>query len=105
MLLPFMGFVMGCVVFTVLGLIVLICVPTLRLTVSNLIIFVVGAFPGTLAPGYAYGRLFADPRNQLNSKAAVLGLFSAMLLGATVGGAVLVWLRTRLVKPCKDNSD
>jgi hypothetical protein len=99
MLLPFVGFVMGCVGFTILGLIVLASVPTLHLTARNLIIFVVGAFPGTLALGYVYGRLFADSKNELNSKAAVLGFFSVMLVGAIVGGTVLVRLGMHLFKP------
>ena len=94
-----MGFLMGSVAFTVLGLIVLACVPALRLTIRNPVTFVVGAFPGTLALGYVYGRLFADSRNELDSKAAVLGLFFVLLIGAIVGGTGLVWLGMRLVKP------
>ena len=94
-----MGFLIGCVGFTILGLIVLACVPALRVTVRNLVIFIVGAFPGTLALGYVYGRLFADSRNELDSRASVLGFFFVLLVGAIVGGTGLVWLGIHLVKP------
>ena len=104
MLLPFIGFVAGCVVFTILGSIVLACVPTLRLSVVNLLLFVMGAFPGALALPYLYGRIFADSNNQLTSKTAVLGLFVVMLVGATGGGAALVWLRIRFVRTTDCNS-
>jgi hypothetical protein len=98
MLIPFVGFVLGLVAFTILGLIVLGVVPSLRLTAINLLLFVIGAFPGTLVLGNLYGRLFADSTNYLNSRAAILGLFSVMLLGAIAGGSALVWLKMRFVK-------
>jgi hypothetical protein len=45
----------GFLAFTILGLIALSLVPVLRLTVPNLFLFVVGAFPGALVFLLAYG--------------------------------------------------
>jgi len=103
MLLPLMMFAMGCIAFTVLGLIVPACVPVVTLTVKNVSVFVVGAFPGALAFGYLYGRAFADARSELNTTAAVIGSFVAMLLGATAGGMALVWLMVRWVGVSRRN--
>jgi hypothetical protein len=85
------------VVFTILGLIVLASIPKLRLTITNLFLFVMGAFPGTLTFGYLYGRIFADSANELNGRVAVLGIFAVMLIGAVVGGVMVVWCKTRFV--------
>ena len=104
MLLPFIGFIAGCVVFTILGSIVLGCIPTLRLTAVNLLLFVIGAFPGALALPYLYGRIFASSNNQLTSRTAVLGLFGVILVGAIAGGAGLVWLRIHFVRTTDCNS-
>ena len=90
-----MGFVMGCVAFTVLGLIVLSCVPAFRLTFLNLFLFVVGAFLGGLTFLFVYGRIFA--RNQL-SDTAFYGIFPVLLVGGAFGGALLVWVKMRFVK-------
>ena len=72
MLLPLAGFVVGCVVFTILGLIVIASIPKLRLTITNLFLFVVGAFPGTLTSAYLYSSIFADSANELKTRVAVL---------------------------------
>jgi len=98
MLLPFIGFVTGCVVFTVVGLVILSRLPKLRATFPNLLVFVVGAFPGAAGLGYLDELVFADARHFLNSPAAVLGFFAAMLVGAIIGGTTLVWLKTRITK-------
>jgi hypothetical protein len=89
MLLPFMMFALGSIVFALLGVIVLVYLPTFRLTVKNVSVFVVGAFPGALAVGYLYGRAFADGRNELNGTVAVVGSFAVMLIGATTSGTTL----------------
>lgn len=93
-----MGFVIGCVVFTVVGLVILSRLPKLRVTVPNLLVFVVGAFPGAAGLGYLDELAFADAQHFLNSPAAVLGFFAAMLVGAIVGGTTLVWLKARIPK-------
>jgi hypothetical protein len=94
---------MGCIAFTVLGLIVLACVPVLTLALKNLSVFVVGAFPGALAFGYLYGRAFTDGRNELDTTAAVLGSFAMMLIGAIAGGTASVWLTVRWVGVSRRN--
>ena len=55
MLLPLMGFVAGCVVFTILGLIVLASIPKLRLTITNLSFLLSGHSPELLPPGISTG--------------------------------------------------
>ena len=87
-----MGFVMGCVIFSVLGLIVFALIPSFRLSLANLAIFVIGAFLATMMSVIAYGRFFGDRNNELTSKWTVLGLFAVMFIGAVLGGSVLVWL-------------
>ena len=93
-----MGFVAGCVVFTVVGLVVLRFLPKLRLTRSNLFVFVVGAFPSAAVFGYLHELVFADAEHELHSIVAVLGFFMAMLVGAILGGTTLAWIKARLMK-------
>jgi hypothetical protein len=87
---------LGCVAFTILGVIVLASVPALRLRFLNLLLFLLGAFPSGLLCLFIYGRLFA--RNQL-SDAAFYGFFPILLIGGAVGGTLTVWLKTRLARP------
>jgi len=89
---------MGCVVFTIVGSIVLNYVFKLPHTFSNLFVFVIGAFPGALGLGFFDGWLFEDARHFLNSGIAILGFWTALLVGAILGGSVSVWLKTRLAK-------
>ena len=97
MLLPLMGFVLGCIAYIVVGLIVLACSPSLplRLTFPNLILFVVGALLAVPVCLLAYSQMLA--RNQL-SDAAFVGIFPALLAGGMLGGVVAVWLKERFVK-------
>jgi hypothetical protein len=92
MLLPLMGFVLGCVIFSVLGGIVLALVPSFRFSIASLMLFVLGAFLGTMTFVIAYGRIFADSNNELTRTWTILGLFALMFIGAVLGGSVLVWL-------------
>ncbi len=98
MLLPLFGLVMGCVVFTIIGSIVLSYFFKLPHTFPNLFVFVIGAFPGALGLGFFDGWLFEDARHFLNSGIAIFGFFTALLVGAIVGGSASVWLKTRLAK-------
>jgi hypothetical protein len=95
MLLPLMAFEWGFLAFTLVGVITLGIAPGLRLTVPNIIVFVVGAFPGALVLFLAYGWVFG--RNQW-SDAASTGIFAVLLVGGELGGTLLVWLKTRFVK-------
>jgi hypothetical protein len=55
MLLPLMGFILGCVIFSILGRVVLALVPSFRFSIANLMFFVLGAFLGTVPLVIAYG--------------------------------------------------
>ncbi len=97
MLLPLIAFVLGCVVFAGIGLIVLSRgIPELRLTSVNLFLFVVGAFLRTLALELLYGRIFADAGHHLRNTVAVMGQIPATVVGAVGGGIGAVWLKTRI---------
>jgi hypothetical protein len=95
MLLVLGSFVMVCTAFGTLGLIVLACVPSLRVTFLNLLLFVIGAFFGALAFLLAYLEIFKG--HELKD-AAFVGLFLVFFLGATLGGALLVKLKIRFLK-------
>jgi hypothetical protein len=90
-----MAFVLGCVADTILGVLVLACIPSLHLTILNLVFFVVGAFLATPVFLFVYGQIFA--RNQLRD-AAFVGLFPVLLVGGVSGGAIVVWLKGRFTK-------
>jgi hypothetical protein len=94
MLLVLGSFVMGCVAFAILGLVVLACIPGLRLTFLNLLLFVAGAFLGALVCLLGYLRIFAG--HELKD-AAFVGLFPILLAGAALGGALFNWLKIRFV--------
>jgi hypothetical protein len=96
MLLPLIGFAVGCVVFTVVGSIVLGYFAGLPLTRTNLLVFVIGAFPGAAGLGYLHELIFADAKHELHSIAAVLVYVAVMLIGAILGGTTLVWLKVLL---------
>ena len=99
-----MGFIMGCAVFALLGRITLALIPGLGFNIANLILFVIGAFPGTLLSSDIYGHLFADSKDQLNSGWAIAGLFAVMLVGAVVSGSFLVWFKTLFIKPQRSDA-
>jgi hypothetical protein len=87
---------MGCVVFIFVGSIILSYFSRLPLTRTNLLAFVVGAFPGAAGLGYLHELIFTDAEHVLHSTAAVLGFLAAMLVGAILGGTALVWIKTQL---------
>jgi hypothetical protein len=99
MLLPLMTLEWGFLAFMIVGLITLAVVPGLRLTVPNMFLFVVGAFPGALVFFLVYGWMFG--RNQW-SDAASTWIFPILLVGGASGGALLVWLKTRFAKTRPD---
>lgn len=93
MLLSFMIVVFWCVIYGFLGLIVLASVPALRVTVLNLIAFVVGALAGSTIFSIVYGQY----RGPLDNYPDAIHF-----VGALAGGAVLVWLKMRFVKSPSD---
>ena len=88
---------------TLLGLIVLAAVPTFRLTISNLVVFVVGAVAGIFAlanlierPLMNHGLYLNITMVRQNELSLVLDFFCAL-----VGGTAVVWLRMRLLSPVR----
>jgi hypothetical protein len=94
MLLSFMIVIFWCLVYWVLGAIVLAGVPALRVTVLNLVAFVMGAYPGSLAGWYVSGMIRLG-RLEINP-------VIVSLVGAAAGGTLLVWLKTRFIKTPAD---
>jgi uncharacterized membrane protein YeaQ/YmgE (transglycosylase-associated protein family) len=78
------------IVYFVLGFIVLACVPQLRVTLLNLLAFVLGGFAGSELAVIVYGHL----------RTKILDSYpmTVSLVGAMVGGAVLLWLKMRLMR-------
>jgi hypothetical protein len=77
------------------GLILLACIPGLRLTFANLFLFVVGGFVGVGAAGYLLSLIF-----RVSEGSRLLGLlaWAFVAVGAAIGGTGLVWLKARLIK-------
>jgi hypothetical protein len=93
MLLSFMIVVFWCLVYAIVGLIVLASVPTLRVTLLNLIAFVIGALIGSQIFSFVYGQYRGPLDNYPDF---------AHLVGAAVGGTLFVWLKLRFVKSSSD---
>jgi hypothetical protein len=84
MLLSFMIVVFWCAVYAIVGLIVLASVPTLRVTLLNLIAYVIGGLIGSQIFSIAYGQY----RGALDNYPDF-----ARFVGAAIGGTLLVWLK------------
>jgi|HubBroStandDraft_6_1064221.scaffolds.fasta_scaffold109887_1 fatty-acid desaturase len=104
MLLPLIGFVLGCVIFSVLGWAVLALVPSFRFSIANLMLFVVGAFLGSMTFMIAYGRFFANSNHEFTSGWTFVGMFAVMFIGAVLGGSVLAWLKVHFRKQPRTTS-
>ena len=85
-------------VYAILGSIVLGLVPALRVTLLNLVVFVVGAFAGGVAFLYASN----SPVLQFlkNSYVTFILLY---FVAAVFGGTVPVWLKMRFIKTPNDS--
>jgi hypothetical protein len=90
MLLSFVVVVFWCIVYSILGVIVLACMPALRVTLLNLVAFVIGAFFGSLAFLYANGAVRLG-RLEINP-----GYIN--LVGAVAGGILFVWLKMLFIR-------
>jgi hypothetical protein len=78
-LFPFMGFVLGCIAFSILGTLVLVLDPRLRWSIGNVMIFIVGAFAGVVGYSITYYCLVGD--QPMDSAAAALSaIFTFALL-------------------------
>jgi hypothetical protein len=89
MLLSFVIVVFWSVIYAFVGLIVLATVPALRVTLLNLVAFVVGGLTGSTIFSIAYGQ-FRGPWDNYPD--------AIHFVGALTGGLVLVWLKMRFVK-------
>ena len=90
----------------IIGLIMLACAPRLRLSFVNLLTFILGGFLGMIVLSnlsiwtIRYLLEHLAPRRQL-PHGEIVG-YLALLVGAALGGAGSVWLKTRLIdKPTK----
>jgi hypothetical protein len=79
------------VLWTVIGIVLLSCVPAFRLTVNNLVVFLVGAFAGSNGFVYLYGAYYPFDRFGKSP-------LTVYIVGAVVCGASLVWLKVRIIK-------
>jgi uncharacterized membrane protein YfcA len=113
MLVTLFGIVMGAVIFSALGSVVLARVPAFRYSTANLVLFVVGAFVGFAISTIAYGEIFGERNSDdLTGTWTVAGVYVAMFVGAVGGGSGLVWLsllvrkqpRTTSTIPKRNNS-
>jgi uncharacterized membrane protein YeaQ/YmgE (transglycosylase-associated protein family) len=94
MLLSFMIVVFWCVIYTFVGVIVLVTVPALRVSLLNLIAFVIGALIGSTIFSIASGQFHSPLDNYPDA---------VHFVGAVTGGVVLVWLKMRLLKSQSDS--
>src|SRR5271168_2472671 len=93
MLLPLVGFVMGCVIFSVLGRVVLAVVASFLFSIANLQLFVMGACLGALTLEIAYGWIFADSNDELTKTWTIVGVFARNAHGSRAR-----WFRSGLAE-------
>jgi hypothetical protein len=74
LILPLFGFIIGCLVFGIIGMILLKVTPFFRLTISNLSLFILAALPGALIAGNLYGWIAVDSNGQLTSTITVVSV-------------------------------
>ncbi len=86
--------VFWCVIYTFVGLIVLASIPALRVTLLNLIAFVIGALIGSTIFSVVSGQ-FRSPLDNYPD--------AIHFVGAVTGGVVLVFLKIRFVKSTSDS--
>jgi len=101
MLLPLIFLVISCVSFVILGLVLLASVPSFRLTVLNLIVFILGAVPGAILFLFLFGKLL--PHEQFSDR-AIYELLLVPLVGAVSLGGLAVSLKMRFTNTRDINS-
>jgi len=82
------------VIYALMGVVVLAVIPAFRITLLNLVTFVVGAFAGSTALLYASG---SRPLRFVE-----INPIEFVILGAAVGGTLVVWLKIRFIKTPPD---
>ena len=96
MLLPFLGFVTGCLFFGIVGTILIKTISYFHFTFMNLLIFLTGALPSAFIVSAVYGWYVAGPDGLLENTSSVLGLFFVTLFGGVIGGLSLLYSRAKL---------
>jgi hypothetical protein len=86
MILPLLGFFAGIFISSIAGLIVLIIHPKWKVTLSNVIAFMIGSFIVVIITGILYGIVFANSSGTLTSTKSVIGLFISIAVAVFVGG-------------------
>ena len=104
MLVPLVGFVLGCAVFICVGMALLALLPKLRLTMPNLVVFVIAAVPASAGGAIAYGWAFGDAAGQL-TPVAVIGLYAVLLIAGMCGGIVAVFFCRWLVRAIRPQTE
>ena len=94
MLLSVMIVVFWCVIYTFVGLIVLASVPALRVTLVNVVVFVIGGLIGSTIFSIEYGQYRGPLDNYPDA---------VHFIGAVIGGILLVWLKMRFLKSPHDS--
>jgi hypothetical protein len=79
--------------YAMLGFVILVRVPGLRLTFLNWFLFLVGAFASALALLFVYGHAIAGDHL---SEVALYGVFPVLMIGGAAGGTLFVSVKTRV---------
>ena len=98
MLLPFIGFVVAIIMFSIMGIIALSIHPKWKITVLNLLSFIAGSFITVLIASLIYGRIFEDNNGNLQTTNVVLGYFLILFLSVIVGGVTGVFIKYKILK-------
>jgi hypothetical protein len=98
MLVPLAGLFIACAVFACISAAVLALIPKLRLTLINVVLFVIGAVPSSLVGGFVYGRVFADANNELSNPVALFGMYGVLLAAGLCGGLLTVLIYQWLMR-------
>lgn len=102
MVLPVFAFVLGSVVFGILGAVVLRLSSVAPVRPLTLAAFVGAAFAATLVYAAIYGRLFGHD-GELKSRAAVIFFLIGSLVVATVAGAITAKAVSQVVRRSHSN--
>ncbi len=104
MAVPFFGFVLGSIVFSLLGLIVLRVSGVAPIRPLTIAAFVLAAFASTLAYAFAYARIFGDQTGELQSRAIVVIFLVGVPLIASLAGAVAARLAVMVFAQSKSTN-
>jgi hypothetical protein len=98
MFLNFVIIVIYSFVYVIVGSILLALVPAFRVTMLNLVVFVLGAFAGNFAVLYTTNIQVLDFLMK-----GFYGFFVLYFVAAIFGGTVAVWLKKRLLNTPADS--